>query len=310
MIRMERVRMNPAFGTAVVSGEDSEDIFPEKDAYTSSEDEYDDEDLDGLDLQMEHTSANDDERDVEIRSSYVNVDANDDDLYDENLDAEDEAYVYRHMRGGVRELVSIVLQQPQQQQQQHKNMDQKENSTKESLQEVKTKFSNNYNQPRQQRQRQLLPLYKPRHSDATLSCPCCFNIVCMDCQRHSRYHNQFRAIFVMGIAVDWHRVLVYDPVHQALISKSDFSSEPNEARPPRHALLLFDEEEEHVDDNDVLSWSWLEQPVMSTMWRPPPTTEGEYFAVECANCGTQVAALDMREEVYHFHGCLESSALT
>ena len=34
--------------------------------------------------------------------------------------------------------------------------------------------------------------YRPRRSDAVLSCPCCFNIVCMDCQRHKRYPNQFR----------------------------------------------------------------------------------------------------------------------
>ncbi len=39
----------------------------------------------------------------------------------------------------------------------------------------------------------------------------------------------------------------------------------------------------------------------------PPTKEGEYFSVGCTNCGTQVAALDMKNEVY-FYGCLESSA--
>jgi hypothetical protein len=38
-------------------------------------------------------------------------------LYDENLDMEDEAYVYRHMRGGIQEKVTILQQQKQQQQQ-------------------------------------------------------------------------------------------------------------------------------------------------------------------------------------------------
>jgi len=33
-------------------------------------------------------------------------------------------------------------------------------------------------------------------SDAQLCCPCCFTIVCMDCQQHVKYSNQYRAVFV------------------------------------------------------------------------------------------------------------------
>ena len=44
---------------------------------------------------------------------------------------------------------------------------------------------------------------KPRDSDAVLSCPCCFHILCMDCQKHDRYANQFRAMFVIDVKVDW-----------------------------------------------------------------------------------------------------------
>jgi hypothetical protein len=291
MIRMEHIRVN---STAVVSGEESEDSFLEEDTDSSSEDE------DDIDLQMDHTAINDDEQGVESQSSGANIEGNVDDLYDENLDAEDEAYVYKNMRGGVREMVTIV----QQQQQQPYDMERQQNSTEESLQEVNSKNSNQ-NLPRKQRQRLLL--YKPRNSDAVLSCPCCFNIVCMDCQRHTRYPNQFRAIFVMGITVDWHKVLVYDAVHQALVSKSDFSPEHHAHHdgPTRRAV---EQENEQIDDPQSLSW--LEQPVVSTAWRPPTTKEGEYFAVECASCGTQVAALDMGKEVYHFHGCLVSSAPT
>lgn len=40
------------------------------------------------------------------------------------------------------------------------------------------------------------PLTKPRQSDATLSCPCCFTPLCYDCQRHEVYVNQYRAMFV------------------------------------------------------------------------------------------------------------------
>jgi hypothetical protein len=168
--------------------------------------------------------------------------ANKDDLYDANLDEEDEVYVYKHLRGGVQENLKILSQQQQQQQQQ---------------QDTKT-----------------IKVYKPRTSDAVLSCPCCFNIVCMDCQRHQQYLNQFRAMFVMGISVDWHSRLVYDEVQQVLVPKPEL---PNQQVPP--------------EETDFLRHD----------------AEGEYFSVLCANCQTQVAALDMNEELYHFHGCLESA---
>lgn len=164
-----------------------------------------------------------------------------DDLYDANLDEEDEVYVYKHMRGGVEENLTVL---------QPNNDPEQSTSTKKTIK-----------------------AYKPRTSDAVLSCPCCFNIVCMDCQRHSKYMNQFRAMFVMGVTVDWHSRLVYDQDQNALIPKPDL---PNQQIPP--------EEEEFLHHED-----------------------GEYFSVRCANCRTQVAALDMNEELYYFHGCLESS---
>ena len=32
-----------------------------------------------------------------------------------------------------------------------------------------------------------------------------------------------------------------------------------------------------------------------------------YYSVHCSNCNTEVAALDMTDDVYHFFGCLVSS---
>jgi hypothetical protein len=153
-----------------------------------------------------------------------------DDLYGENLDAEDEAWVYKHLRCGVEETVNI----------------RKQNSSQ--LPQAK--------------------LLKPRTSDAVLSCPCCFAIVCMDCQRHERYENQFRAMFVMNISVEWSHELVYSDKKKALIGK-----------PPTPA--------HHV----------------------PPEKEHEqvYYSVQCSTCRTQVAALDMEDELYHFFGCLASA---
>lgn len=162
--------------------------------------------------------------------------SNADALYDSNMDEEDAAYVYRHMRSGLQETMTVL-----------------QNATGDMA--VKK-----------------IAVYKPRYSDAQLQCPCCFQLVCMDCQRHERYQNQYRAMFVMGVVVDWHTKLVYDESQQALLA---MPLSPESESP-------LDEKTKHV--------------------------EGEYFRVLCGNCRTQVAALDMKEEVYHFHGCLESSS--
>ena len=64
-----------------------------------------------------------------------------DPLFDENLDGEDEAYVYRNMRSGVKETITVV-----------QNQTTGEKTTKR------------------------ISVYKPRYSDAQLQCPCCFQI--------------------------------------------------------------------------------------------------------------------------------------
>jgi hypothetical protein len=181
-----------------------------------------------------------------------------DDLYDANLDDEDEAYVYKHMRGGLQETVSVIRRQA------NNDQDDDDENAPSSPKEGTTTQSK---------------MYKPRNSDAVLSCPCCFNIVCMDCQRHERYSNQFRAMFVMGIAVDWNLRLVYDDEQKVLVEKPQLPHQ----QVPLDGYYLDDDNDDDVGRQD------------------------EYLSVSCASCRTQVAALDMKEEVYHFYGCLESS---
>lgn len=144
-----------------------------------------------------------------------------DHLYGANLDQEDEAWVYQNLRSGVAQNVSVVRN--------------------DALEQAK--------------------LLKPRTSDAVLSCPCCFTIVCMDCQRHEKYVDQFRAMFVMNIGVDWDSKLVYK--NKGLVDARGDTT------------VVVDEE--------------------------------VYNSVHCIQCQTQVAALDMKEELYHFFGCLASS---
>lgn len=187
-----------------------------------------------------------------------------DELYDQNLDDEDEAYVYKHMRGGIQESIMV------------RTANNTVGTSSSQPLDTNPEDSSTPSRPRK--------VLKPRNSDAVLSCPCCFNIVCMDCQRHQKYLHQFRAMFVMGIAVDWQSRLIYDEDQQILVPKPRHL--PHQV-PPENAPTLNDFGE--VGDEGI------------------QYKEGEYFPVLCGNCQTQVAALDMVEEVYHFHGCLESS---
>ena len=38
-------------------------------------------------------------------------------------------------------------------------------------------------------------------SDAVLSCPACFGLICLDCQRHEAFGNQWRAMFAQNVRV-------------------------------------------------------------------------------------------------------------
>mmetsp|Transcript_7187 Transcript_7187/g.10532 ORF Transcript_7187/g.10532 Transcript_7187/m.10532 type:complete len:195 (-) Transcript_7187:77-661(-) len=152
------------------------------------------------------------------------------DFYGSEMDDEDEAWVYRNLRGGVEESVTIISQ-------------------------------DDNGQP----VRKTIKALKPRTSDAVLSCPCCLQTVCMDCQKHERYDNQFRAMFVMNIGVDWEKILMYSEGEKSLVERTD-------------------ETTNGADASDEI-----------------------YYSVHCGNCKTSVAALDMRDEVYHFFGCVASS---
>lgn len=47
-------------------------------------------------------------------------------------------------------------------------------------------------------------------TDANLDCPSCFTRVCLCCQQHEIYYNQFRAIFVVNCLVSKSVKLAYD----------------------------------------------------------------------------------------------------
>ncbi|MEN2500681.1 MAG: hypothetical protein MHMPM18_004832 [Marteilia pararefringens] len=47
-------------------------------------------------------------------------------------------------------------------------------------------------------------------TDGILNCPACFTPLCYDCQQHTKFKNQFRALFVLNCKVDRAREKSYD----------------------------------------------------------------------------------------------------
>jgi len=52
-------------------------------------------------------------------------------------------------------------------------------------------------------------LKKAENSDAVLNCPSCMIVLCVDCQRHEKYHTQYRAMFTLNCTVKDKEVLRY-----------------------------------------------------------------------------------------------------
>ena len=94
----------------------------------------------------------------------------------------------------------------------------------------------------------------------------------MDSQRHDLYKSQFRAMFVQSVAIDWSRVGRVDEGGGPMA----YTDSIDPTKPTRTV-----EVEGKVHD--------------------------AYYSTRCGSCGTEVAVLNMREEVYHFFDCLESA---
>jgi hypothetical protein len=208
-----------------------------------------------------------------------------DELYDPHGDEENEAFVYKHMRCGLPETVQV---------------------RKAAQSNTDSEINTNSNTKRD------LQALKPRHSDAVLSCPCCFEIVCMDCQQHERHANQFRAMFVMNVAVHWDHVLVYDKAVQGLVRVTEQTAPAaasasaaaagggaSAVDSDTNASIQIPPESGSSDSTSNNNGNGNDNETVTDR-------SEHYYQTVCANCQTQVAALDMTDEVYHFYGCLAS----
>ncbi|KAH3742816.1 E2F-associated phosphoprotein [Pelomyxa schiedti] len=104
-------------------------------------------------------------------------------------------------------------------------------------------------------------------TDAHLSCPCCFTLLCVDCQQHEVYHTQYRAMFVRNCKVDRTQTLTYAD-----------NSEPTKTTTAARSTATT------VDDG---------------------ASGDTYHPVLCANCGLEVGVFD-KDELYHFFNVIPS----
>ena len=182
-------------------------------------------------------------------------------FFSHTMDDEDEAWVYQHMRGGSIEPIHIMSQN--QYKKARPNPD--DTSFESTMKRLEDQSSIKLKNPKKKSKSTKC---KPRHSDAILSCPYCFNTVCMDCQQHEKHQDQFRAMFVMNIVVRWESPLIYDSKSQGLVHMAESNNEK---------VVI------------------------------PSKAPKVYYPVLCHHCSTQVAVLDMEEEIYHFSGCVAST---
>ncbi|KAG2482557.1 hypothetical protein HYH03_018516 [Edaphochlamys debaryana] len=121
-----------------------------------------------------------------------------------------------------------------------------------------------------------------RVSDALLSCPACFTMLCMDCQRHDKFHHQYRAMFVMNCRVG------DDPegAGEGAASASGQAGAP-------------------FDPSGAATASGGGRGGRRPKRAKP---SAQYQRVCCGVCGTEVGAYEPDTELYHFYHVFPSNA--
>ncbi|XP_055508060.1 E2F-associated phosphoprotein [Leucoraja erinacea] len=109
-------------------------------------------------------------------------------------------------------------------------------------------------------------------SDAVLNCPACMTTLCLDCQRHDLYKEQYRAMFVMNCIINRGEILKY-------------KNPTNGKRRNRSKKVKYQSDK--------------------TTGSSEQHGEEIYHPVRCAECLVEVAVFD-KDEVYHFFNVLAS----
>lgn len=115
-------------------------------------------------------------------------------------------------------------------------------------------------------------------SDATLNCPCCFTLLCVDCQIHDTYPHQFRAMFVKNCVVDFDTKYIYN--EKAALARKGFKQSRGGGEEIQESLLI---------------------PLPEGVQRD----KDFYYKSMCGVCHASVAVFD-EDEVFHFYNVYPS----
>mmetsp|Transcript_1795 Transcript_1795/g.3088 ORF Transcript_1795/g.3088 Transcript_1795/m.3088 type:complete len:200 (-) Transcript_1795:223-822(-) len=114
---------------------------------------------------------------------------------------------------------------------------------------------------------------KGRETDAILSCPCCLETLCLECQRHEVHSQQYRAMFVQpgSVHIDRTQRVRMPPEPQRM--KKEKTAKSKGASGSKAASMETE--------------------------KPSAPQDDAYHPVQCAVCKTEVGLYDS-EDVYHF----------
>jgi len=170
-----------------------------------------------------------------------------------------------------------------------------------------------------------------RKSDALLSCPCCFTLLCAHCQRHETYLNQYRAIFVRNCRVDPSKEMKYKkqplPLSKTEEKKEKLKKMKESKRRKKEEQKLPNSVPPPLESSTPnTSYSETDQQTFgqSQIQKNEDDEEGPfelvdhiyvenehlyeneiYCPVYCSTCGIQVGVMD-HEETYHFFNVIPS----
>ncbi|KAL4443467.1 hypothetical protein ABPG75_011204 [Micractinium tetrahymenae] len=178
---------------------------------------------------------------------------------------------------------------------------------------------------------------RSHHSDAILSCPLCFTTLCIDCQQHDKFENQFRAMFVMNCRVKPSEVVAAPQpprrgrqqrrqqrrqeqqqqqqqeqqqqqaaAHQAAAAQEQQGSGGQQLAVAHAAASAATQQEQQ---REAQQRHPLSAPQLQQGQQPPPGDAAERLnPVCCAACDTEVGLRDPAEGVYHFFNVFASNS--
>ncbi|XP_064086847.1 E2F-associated phosphoprotein-like [Macrobrachium nipponense] len=158
-------------------------------------------------------------------------------------------------------------------------------------------------------------------SDAVLNCPACLTMLCMDCQRHEVYHNQYRAMFVFNCMVKWNEILKFPKKDgkkkkfskgKKLLQKQELLSSTGhqidsvaDGKSPEKIEEVLERNFHAKNITNEANCLGEEQSSNITETCPVQDEDELFHPVLCSICKTKVAVYD-KEEVYHFFNVVSS----